>query len=86
MRISRTERFKKSWDKLNGEEKALARKAMVRLVTNMHYPSLRVKKIQGTRDIWEARASRSWRITFQLIADEIVLRNIGKHDETLENP
>jgi hypothetical protein len=45
-----------------------------------------VKKMKGTRNIWEARASLSLRITFQLTGDVIILRNIGHHDETLKQP
>jgi mRNA-degrading endonuclease YafQ of YafQ-DinJ toxin-antitoxin module len=40
--------------------------------------------MQGTENIWEARVSRSLRITFQIEGDKIILRNIGCHDETLE--
>jgi mRNA interferase RelE/StbE len=52
----------------------------------MRYPGLRVKKIKGTEYIWEARASRSLRMTFQIEEDTIILRNIGQHDETLNRP
>jgi len=41
---------------------------------------------KGTAGIWEARVSRSLRMTFQVEGDTAVLRNIGRHDETLENP
>jgi len=86
MKITRTARFKKAWEELNEEEKALARKAIRNLVTDVRYPVLRVKKIRGTRDIWEARASLSLRMTFQIEGDMIILRNIGHHDESLERP
>jgi len=86
MKIARTDRFRKAWKQLNAKDKKLARKAIENLAVNMNYPSLRVKKIKGTRNIWEARASQSLRITFQLDADTIVLRNIGHHDEALGQP
>lgn len=86
MRIARTESFKKAWRRLTEEQKALARKAIENLVINIRYPSLRVKKIRGTEHIWEARVSRTLRITFQIKDDAIILRNIGRHDETLERP
>jgi mRNA-degrading endonuclease RelE of RelBE toxin-antitoxin system len=86
MRIARTDGFKKAWQHLNEEEKALARKAVKNLVMDIGYPALRVKKIRGTEHIWEARASRSLRLTFQIEGDTIILRNIGHHDETLERP
>lgn len=86
MRIARTDGFKKAWQHLNEEEKALARKAVKNLVMDIGYPALRVKKIRGTEHIWEARASRSLRLTFQIEGDTFILRNIGHHDETLERP
>jgi mRNA-degrading endonuclease RelE of RelBE toxin-antitoxin system len=86
VRIARTARFKKTWERLNEEEKEVARKAIRNLAANIRYPALKAKKIKGTEDIWEARASRSLRRTFQIEGDTIVLRNIGRHDETLERP
>lgn len=86
MKIARTARFKKAWKQLNEEERALARKAIKNLAMNIRYPALRAKKVKGTEYIWEARASRSLRMTFQIEGDTILLRNIGRHDETLERP
>jgi mRNA interferase RelE/StbE len=86
VRIARTEGFKKAWNQLTDEQRTLARKAIENLIADMKYPSLRVKKIKGTKNIWEARASRSLRMTFQIEGDTIVLRNIGQHDETLGRP
>ena len=84
--IARTAKFKKAWKQLNEEEKALARKAIRNLAIDIRYPALRTKKIKGTEHVWEARASRSLRLTFQIEGDTILLRNIGHHDETLERP
>jgi mRNA-degrading endonuclease RelE of RelBE toxin-antitoxin system len=86
VRIARTARFKKAWEQLNEDEKALARKAIRNLAVDIRYPALRAKKIKGAEDIWEARASRSLRMTFQIEGDTITLRNIGRHDEALEHP
>ena len=86
MKIARTESFKKAWKQLSGEQKSLARKAIEHLVTDIRYPALRVKKIKGTEYVWEARVSRSLRMTFQIEGDIIILRNIGQHDETLGRP
>ena len=86
MKIARTERFRKAWGQLSRQEKVLARKAISNLLVSLRYPSLRVKKMKGTENIWEARASSSLRMTFQIEGDTIILRNIGRHDETLERP
>jgi mRNA interferase RelE/StbE len=86
MKITRTARFRRAWQELTEEEKELGRKALRNLATDLEYPALRVKKMQGTGHIWEARVSRSLRVTFELEGDTLVLRNIGRHDETLERP
>jgi len=86
VKITRTARFKKAWQELTQEEKALGRKALRNLATDVRYPALRAKKMQGTEHIWEARVSRSLRMTFEIAGNTIILRNIGRHDETLEQP
>jgi len=86
MRITRTARFRRAWQELTEEEKELGRKALRNLATDLRYPALRARKMQGTGHIWEARVSRSLRLTFELEGDTLVLRNIGRQDETLERP
>lgn len=86
MRIARTERFKKAWSELTKEQKTLAQKAIEMLIVDISYPSLRVKKVLGTKYIWEARVSHSIRMTFQIVEGTIILRNIGQHDDTLDRP
>jgi mRNA interferase RelE/StbE len=86
VKITRTARFKRAWQELTEEEKELGRKALRNLATDLHHPALRVKKMQGVEHIWEARVSRSLRMTFQIEGDTIILRNMGRHNETLERP
>lgn len=86
MRIAITHRFKRAYQEMQSEDRLRADKALVLLSANLRHPSLRVKKIKGTEGIWEARASQSIRITFEVRGDLILLRNIGKHDEALGRP
>ena len=86
MKIARTARFKKAWQDLTEEEKVVGRKALRNLATDLRYPALRVRKLKGVEHIWEGRVSRSLRMTFELDGNTIILRNIGRHDETLERP
>lgn len=44
------------------------------------HPSLKVKKLEGVRDIWEMSVTKSYRITFQWEGEIVLLRNIGTHD------
>jgi len=86
MRVQFTERFRRVYSKLTDKDADRVDTAIRRLATDPRYPGLRVKKIQGADHIWEARASRSLRLTFEIHSDLILLRNVGSHDETLNNP
>jgi hypothetical protein len=44
-----------------------------------HHPSIQVKKMRGTRNIWEGRVSLSYRFTFQREGNVIILRRVGSH-------
>ena len=62
-------------------------KAKLKLMSeNPMHPSLRTKRVQGTQNIFEANINAGIRMTWQYIENGILLRNIGKHDETLKNP
>jgi mRNA-degrading endonuclease YafQ of YafQ-DinJ toxin-antitoxin module len=50
------------------------------------HPSLRVKKLEGTADIWEMSVTRNYRITFQREGKVVLLRNIGTHDILRRKP
>jgi mRNA-degrading endonuclease RelE of RelBE toxin-antitoxin system len=47
---------------------------------NPHHPSLRIKKMQDPRDIWEGRISQGYRFTFQMRDEVCILRRLGTHD------
>lgn len=86
MRLAITNRFKVAYEDLESADQARAEQALRLLATNLRHPSLRVKKIKGTSGIWEVRVTLSIRLTFEVHGDLLVLRNIGKHDETLGHP
>ncbi|HMT21919.1 MAG TPA: hypothetical protein PKE20_11870 [Promineifilum sp.] len=86
MRLVRSERFKHAYRKLEPTEQELVKKALRQLIMDRFYPGLRVKRIQGTDGIWEMRAGRDIRITFEISDESYVLRNVGHHDATLRKP
>ena len=86
MRLIRTERFKRAYRKLENQEQERVKQALVRLLADRTYPALRVNRVQGTAKIWELRASRDIRVTFEIEDNTIILRNVGHHDPTLKNP
>lgn len=73
----------------NRLEKGVQNKVKAKLklmAVNQQHPSLRTKKVQGTANIFEASVNMGIRITRQYIGKDILLRNIGEHDETLKHP
>jgi len=86
VRLQYTQRFERAYISLEADDAARVAKAIHLLADDMRHPGLRVKKVQGTSDIWEARASLSLRITFEIHEDLLILRNVGPHDRVLKNP
>ncbi len=86
MRLVLSKRFRHAYLSLENEDQERVKKALRWMAKDLKYPSLRVRKIQGTTGIWEARASRSLRITFQIEEGALLLRNVGHHDEALRKP
>jgi len=86
MRVLFTRRFRRAYLGLSLDDAARTRKALSFMSENLRHPGLQVKKVQGTDNIWEARAGLPIRITFEIKEDAIILRNVGRHDETLKKP
>ena len=89
--FARTNRFKRAYRKLDDRYRELVKKALAQFLADRTHPGLRVKRIQGTDGIWEMRAGRDIRITFEFQEGDdgtraVVLRNVGHHDPTLRNP
>ena len=85
MKFYRTTRFKKNYKKLPSEIKKAAQKQLSFLFSDPKHPSLNIKKMQDSRNIWEGRIAESYRFTFQIKDDTYILRTIGTHD-VLKNP
>jgi len=87
LRLTLTERFKKSALELEPEIREKLTKQIGLLATDARHPSLRVKKIKGTGSVFEARVDREFRFTFEYGGThEIILRVVGPHDPTLKKP
>ncbi len=50
------------------------------LLQNPRHPSLRARKIQGYTDIFEARVTRDYRMTYKIAGEALRLRRIGTHE------
>ncbi len=80
MNLQTTRPFDRDYAGLPNEIKERVEKQLALLLSNPRHPSLRLKRIRGTADIWEVRVSRSYRLTIQLAGDTYLLRRVGPHD------
>jgi len=85
MQFFRALKFKKQYKKLPQQIKETTQKQLDLLLLNPKRPSLNLKKMRGTVDIWECRVTDSYRFTFQVAQDYYILRKIGTHN-ILKNP
>jgi mRNA interferase RelE/StbE len=81
-----TARFKKSYRKLEENDKKGIQKKLALMRRNPHHPSLRTKKVQGTDDIFECSINMSLRMSWEYEGKSILLRVVGNHDEVFNNP
>lgn len=86
MELVCTERFKRAYRELEPRYRKQVKKALAQLLTDRTHPGLRVEHIRGTEKVWELRAGRDIRVTFEIEKEACILRNVGHHDPTLRNP
>jgi mRNA interferase RelE/StbE len=75
-----SKRFKKEYLSLPKEVQQAFDDKLQLFLHDMSHPSLRVKRIQGTKDRWEASVTKKYRFTFQYLDKRILFRAIGTHD------
>lgn len=86
MIVEFTPRFERAYRKLTPEVQARFEEKMRLLIaSNLGHPSLRIKKVKGSGNIWEASIDMNHRFTFEPIEGGIRLRVIGPH-KVVENP
>lgn len=83
MRLVFSPEFKKSYKKLPKNLKNKVFKQLGFLQKNPSYPSLRVKKMVGFQNIWEARVTKGYRMCFSFGRNKIFMLTVGPHDKGL---
>ena len=73
-------RFKKEYNTLPKEIQKAFDKKLTLFLKNMFHPSLRVKRIQGTKDRWEGSITMKYRFTYEFSENRLIFRTIGTHD------
>jgi len=86
MPVRRTKRFNRALLNLPTHIRKKVKHTLGLLDRDFHHPGLRAKRLSGHRDIFYARVDRNHRLTYERRGDVLILRNVGRHDETLKNP
>ena len=79
MKVAFTKPFKRDYKGLPENIQELIEKQIILLLNNPKHPSLRLKKMEGHRSIYEARVTKDYRMTFQIVDDTYLLRRVGTH-------
>ena len=81
LQITYSDKFKKHYKKLSSDEKDLFKRKLSLFAENPLHPSLRVKRIQGTTDLFEFSVNMDIRVIWFYEGDRLVaLVDIGHHD------
>jgi mRNA interferase RelE/StbE len=75
-----SKRFKKEYNSLPAEIQKAFDKKLGLFLDNTAHPSIRVKRIQGTKQRWEESVTKNYRFTFEFIENTVLFRTIGTHD------
>jgi hypothetical protein len=79
MRALSTHRFRQRFNAAPREVQKAFTKQLAYLLRDLRHPSLRAKKYDEARDIWQARVAGSWRFYFRIEGDVYVLETIKPH-------
>lgn len=79
-RLVFTARFERLFRKLPQSIRRATYEKLDMLLSDPSHPSLRVKRVKGTVDIWETSVTMNYRITFEIAGETVILRRIGTHD------
>jgi mRNA-degrading endonuclease RelE of RelBE toxin-antitoxin system len=75
-----SKRFKKEYKDLPKKNQTAFDEKFSLFLKKTSHPSLRVKRIQGTKNLWEGSITMKYRFTFEFFEDEVLFRAIGTHD------
>jgi mRNA interferase RelE/StbE len=79
MKSEYTERARKSLEDLPSYVRKAFFKQLRFLEQNLHHPSLRAKKYDESKDLWQARVSKDWRFYFRIQDDVYYIVDIIRH-------
>jgi len=79
VKIRRTDRFKKDYQKLPAEIQRRVDEKLRFLLRDLRHPSLRVHKLRGVEELWEFSVTMNYRVIFEIEGEYYVLLGVGPH-------
>jgi len=79
MRAQWTNRFRRDFRSTPTAIQSAFEKQLEFLIHDLRHPSLRAKKYDEARDIWQARVTGGWRFYFRIEGDTYQLLTIRAH-------
>jgi hypothetical protein len=79
MRLFYTERFRQNYADAPAVIQKRCDKQLAFLVQDIRHPSLRAKKYDELRNIWQGRITQSWRFYFMIQEDTYYLLDLMPH-------
>ena len=79
MKIRRTDRFKKDYQKLPSDIQQRVNQKLRFLLRDPRHPSLRVHKLRGVEGLWEFSVTMNYRVIFEIEGEYYVLLGVGPH-------
>jgi mRNA interferase RelE/StbE len=79
MRLRLTERLRRSYEAAPPQVRKTFDKQSQLLADNLHHPSLRAKKYDEARGVWQARVNRDWRFYFTIEGDLYTIIGLAPH-------
>jgi len=79
MKIRRTDRFKKDYQKLPSDVQQRVDEKLRFLLRDPRHPSLRVHKLRGAEGLWEFSVTMEYRVIFEIEDEYYVLLGAGPH-------
>ena len=85
MKIFFSRPFERDYKNLTLAVQKILDKQLEFLQENPRHPSLRIKKMEGSHNIWEGRITKDHRFTFEIVGPIYYMRRTGNH-KILNNP
>ena len=79
MKLLRTSHFERNYAKAPQQIQRAFDKQSALLLQNLHHPSLRAKKYDESRNLWQAWVNQDWRFYFLIQADGYLIVDVIPH-------